>query len=77
MGVKLWALTSGAEHRLRVLEMRVLWKISGPKTEQVTGGKQNCIIRSVTIYTACQILLGTGEKWIQIWYDKFKAIQKT
>jgi hypothetical protein len=33
-----WALTLREEHRLRVLENRVLRRISGPKRDEVTGG---------------------------------------
>jgi hypothetical protein len=32
------SLTLGEEHRLRVFENRVLWRIFGPKTDEVTGG---------------------------------------
>jgi hypothetical protein len=31
-------LTVRQEHRLRVFENRVLWGISGPKGDEVTGG---------------------------------------
>jgi hypothetical protein len=37
MNVKL-PLTLREEHRLRVFENRVLWKIFGPKREEVAGG---------------------------------------
>ena len=33
-----WPLTLREEHSLRMLEKRVLRKISGPKTDEVTGG---------------------------------------
>jgi hypothetical protein len=38
MGVKLWSLTLREGHRLRVFENRVLGRIFGPKTDEVTGG---------------------------------------
>jgi hypothetical protein len=36
-GCETWSLTLKEEHMLRVLENRVLRKIFGPKTEEVTG----------------------------------------
>jgi hypothetical protein len=36
-GCKTWSLTLRREHRLRVLDNRVLRKISGPKRDEVTG----------------------------------------
>jgi hypothetical protein len=38
MGVKLGPLTLREEHRLRVLEDRVLRRIFGTKREEVAGG---------------------------------------
>jgi hypothetical protein len=32
-----WSLTLREEHRLRVFENRVLWRIFGPKRDEVTG----------------------------------------
>jgi hypothetical protein len=32
-----WSLTLREEHRLRVFENRVLWRILGPKRDEVTG----------------------------------------
>jgi hypothetical protein len=37
-GFRIWSLTLRREHRLRVLENRVLSRICGPKREQVTAG---------------------------------------
>jgi hypothetical protein len=37
-GCETWSLTIRAEHKLRVLENRVLRKIFGPKRDRVTGG---------------------------------------
>jgi hypothetical protein len=37
-GYETWSLTLREEHRLRVFENRVLWRIFGPKREEVTGG---------------------------------------
>jgi len=36
-GCETWSLTLRDEHRLRVLENRVLRRIFGPKTDKVTG----------------------------------------
>jgi len=36
-GCETWWLTLKEEHRLRVFENRVLRKIFGPKTDEVTG----------------------------------------
>jgi hypothetical protein len=33
-----WSMTLREEHRLRVFENRVLWRIFGPKTDEETGG---------------------------------------
>ena len=39
-GRETWSVTLREEHRLRVLENRVLWKMSGPKREGVTGQRR-------------------------------------
>jgi hypothetical protein len=36
-GCETWSLTSREEHRLEVLENRVLRRIFGPKGDEVTG----------------------------------------
>jgi hypothetical protein len=36
-GCETWSLILREEHRLRVFENRVLWRIFGPKREEVTG----------------------------------------
>jgi hypothetical protein len=36
--VETWSLTFMEEHRLRILERRVVGRISGPKREKVTIG---------------------------------------
>jgi hypothetical protein len=36
-GCKSWSLTFREEHRLRGFENRVLWRIFGPKRDEVTG----------------------------------------
>jgi hypothetical protein len=38
--VKLWSLSLREEHRLRVFEKRVLRRISGRKTGEITGGNR-------------------------------------
>jgi hypothetical protein len=37
-GCETWSLALREEHRLRVFENRVLWRIFGPKRDEVTGG---------------------------------------
>jgi hypothetical protein len=37
-GCETWSLTSRQEHKLRVLENRMLRRIFGPKRDRVTGG---------------------------------------
>jgi hypothetical protein len=37
-GCETWSLTLREEHRLRVLENRVLRRIFGPKRDEMTGG---------------------------------------
>jgi hypothetical protein len=54
MGVKLGL--SREEHRLRVIEDRVLSKIFGIKREEVTG--DNYIVRGFMLCTPLHILLG-------------------
>jgi len=36
-GCEIWSLTFREERRLRVFEGRVLWRIFGPKRDEVTG----------------------------------------
>jgi hypothetical protein len=36
-GCEIWSLTLKEEHRLRVFENRMLWKIFGPKRDEMTG----------------------------------------
>jgi len=37
MGCKTWSLILREEHRVKVGENRVLWKIFGPERDEVTG----------------------------------------
>jgi hypothetical protein len=45
-GCEAWSLTLREEHRLRVLEDRVLWRIFGPKREEGAEDWEKCIMRS-------------------------------
>jgi hypothetical protein len=36
-GCETWSLTLKEEHRVRVFDNRVLWRIFGPKRDEVTG----------------------------------------
>jgi hypothetical protein len=52
-GCETWSLTLRKEHRLRVFENRVLRRIFGPKTNEVTG--ENCITKSFLNFTLRQV----------------------
>jgi hypothetical protein len=39
-GCETWSLTIREEHRLRVFENRVLWRIFGPKRDEVTDDRR-------------------------------------
>jgi hypothetical protein len=43
---------------LRVFENRVLRKVFGPKTDEVTGNGDNYVMRSLMICTAHPVLFG-------------------
>jgi hypothetical protein len=55
-GCETWSLTLREEHILRVFENRVLRRIFGPKSDEVTGSGENYIMRSLMICTAHHIL---------------------
>jgi hypothetical protein len=50
-GCETWSLTWTEECRLRAFENRELRKIFGPKRDEVTGGGENYIMRSLMIFT--------------------------
>jgi hypothetical protein len=52
---KTLSLTLREEHRLRVFENRVLWRIFGPKRDESREGGENCITRSFMICILCQV----------------------
>jgi hypothetical protein len=56
-GCKTWSLTLREEHRLGVFENKVLRRIFRPKTDEVTGDGENCIMKSFIICTLRQVLL--------------------
>jgi hypothetical protein len=55
-GCETWSVILREEHRLRVLENRVLRKIFGPKREKVTGGWRRLHNEHLMICTPHQIL---------------------
>jgi hypothetical protein len=55
-GCETLSLTLREEHWLRMFENRVLRRMFGPKSEEVTG--EGCIIRSFMTCMLHQILLG-------------------
>ena len=56
-----WSLQLSEEHILRVFENRILRKVSGPKTEEVTGNGEDCIIMSIMICAPYQTSLCTDQ----------------
>jgi hypothetical protein len=56
-GCETLSLTLREEHRPRVSENKVLWRIFGPQGDEVMGGRENGIMRSLTTYTLHQIYL--------------------
>jgi hypothetical protein len=48
-GFETWSLTLRKEHRLRVLENRVVRSIFGSKRDEVTEGGEDCIMSSSII----------------------------
>jgi hypothetical protein len=61
-GCDTWPLTLREENRLRVLENRVLRRISGPKKNEVTKNGESCTMRSFVLCTSPQILLGKSNQ---------------
>ena len=57
-GCETWSLTLREERRLRVFENRVLSRVFGPKTDEVTGNGENYTMRSLGICTPYPILCG-------------------
>jgi hypothetical protein len=56
-GCETWSLILREEHRLREFENRVLRRIFEPKRDEVTGGGENCIMRSLKTCTLLQVQL--------------------
>jgi hypothetical protein len=56
-GCETLSLTLREEHRLRVIENRVLRRIFGPKRDEVTGGWRKLHIRSCMVCTLRRVLL--------------------
>jgi hypothetical protein len=54
-GCEIWSLKLRKEHRLRVIENRLLKKIFGLKRDEVTGDWRKLIIRSLITCTLRQI----------------------
>jgi hypothetical protein len=61
-GCETWSLTLREEHRLRVLEKRVLRRIFGPKRDEVTGEWKCCTMGNFMICTHHPILLGKSDQ---------------
>ena len=54
-GCETWAFTLKEERRLKVFQNRVLRRIFGPKTDEVTQEYRNYIMRSLMIFSPHQI----------------------
>jgi len=54
-GCETWAFTFKEERRLKVFQNRVLRRIFGPKTDEVTQEYRNYIMRSLMIFSPHQI----------------------
>jgi len=57
-GCETWSLTLRGERKLRVFENMVLWRIFGPRRDDVTENGEDCITRSLMICTPHPILCG-------------------
>ena len=57
-GCESWSLTLRDECRLRVFENKVLRRIFGPKSDEVTGEWRNYIMRNLMICTHHPVLCG-------------------
>jgi len=57
-GCETWSLTLREERRFRVFYKRVLRRIFGSKSEDVTGSEENYIMRSVMNCTPHTVLFG-------------------
>jgi hypothetical protein len=57
-GCETWSLTLRDERRLKVFENRLLRRTFGSKRDEVTGGGENYIMRSLMICTPYPIFVG-------------------
>jgi len=57
-GCETWSLILREESRLRVFENRVLRRVFGSKSDEVTGNEENYMMRSLGIFTPYPILCG-------------------
>ena len=57
-GCETWSLTVRQECRLRVFENKVLRRLSGPKTDEITREQKNCITMTFMLCTSHQISFG-------------------
>jgi hypothetical protein len=54
-GCETWSLALGEEYKLRLIENSEPRRIFGSKRDEVTGGGENCIMRSFITCTLLQI----------------------
>jgi hypothetical protein len=48
-GCETWSVTLRGNHRFRVFEDRLLWRIFGPKLEETTGSGEDYMMSSLMI----------------------------
>jgi hypothetical protein len=65
-GCETWSLTLRMEHRLRVFEKRVLWRIFGPKRDEVTGEWKKTAYRG----TSCSVFFAKYNQNNQVEEDE-------
>jgi hypothetical protein len=55
-GCETWSLTSREEHRLRLFENRVLWRIFGPKREEDVSWRKSHNDKLHNLYSSSNIV---------------------
>jgi hypothetical protein len=70
---KTWSLTLKEERRLRVSVNRVLRRLFGPKRNEVTGGRGNCIMRS--LYSTPSVIRMTKSRKMK-WTEHLTRVEE-
>jgi hypothetical protein len=65
-GCETWSLTLREEHRLRVIENRILRRIFGPKRDEVTGGWRKLHNEELhNLYSFISIIRMIKSRWMR------------